>query len=287
MLSAITIDDQAGSPVSFHDGANRLVQRATGFATITTPRSSVRSRPTAHGAIDETHWMDARIYNIEGLVLGVSKAATIAELRAVHAPLLATLDSGPTLLKWTEEGSGLSLQAVVKLAGEVDTILAPGPNMLAYQAQLRAEDPRAYSQTLNTSTGSTIGTSSGGMTFNRTFNITFAASTGGTVAVNNLGNQPTPPVFRIYGGVTNPDITLVGTGKQISLTGTVQAGDYLEIDVFARTIKLNGTSNALYYLDAANTTWFELPVGTSTIQATAFAFDATARCDVLYRSAYS
>lgn len=286
MLSAITIDDQAGSPVTFHDAANRLVQQATGFVTITSPRSSIRSRPTAHGAIDETHWTSERIYNIQGLVLGVSKATTIAELRAIQAPLLATLDGGPTLLKWTEEDSGLSLQARVKLASDVDTILAPGPNMLAYQAQLRAEDPRAYSQTLNTSTGGTLVT---GLSFTlpRTLPATFSISAGGSTAVNNTGNRPTPPVLRIYGGVTNAQVSLVGTTKKIALSGTIEAGDYLEVDVQARTFKLNSVSNALFYLDPANTTWFELPVGTSTLITSGTTYDTVARCDVLYRAAYT
>lgn len=290
MLSAVTIDDAAGQPVTLHalPATTRGLQRADGLVGITPPRPVTRARPTAHGTVDQTRWTDGRMINLQGFVLGTDAAAAQAEFRAVAAPMLATLDTGPALLKWTEQGAaGLALQAKVKLAGDVMPGLEPGPNALFYAAQLLAADPRAYSQALTTATGLTLGFSAGGLTFNRTFNITFGGTAGGTVAVNNVGNRPSPPVFRLYGGCTNANIILVGSGKQISLTGNIANGDYLEIDVQARTMKLNGTSTALSYLNPVSTTWFELPTGTSTIQAIATAFDTTARCDVLYRSAYT
>lgn len=291
MVTSVTLNNSSGSPVILHETpvGNRRLTRATGLATISTPRAVVRPRPTAHGAIDETHWTGERLIVLEGFVLGADQAAAISELRTVQAAILQTLDSGAALLKWTEAGSaGLSLQSTVKLASDVDVEFVPGPDLLRYQVQLRAEDPRAYSQLLTTGTGSALAPTGGGMTFNRTFNITFTTGgVAGNVAVNNTGNRTTPPTFRMYGAWTNAQIMLAGTTKRIVLNGTVSAGDYLEVDVFNRTVKLNGSSNALYYLDAANTTWFDLPIGTSTIQTLAFAFDTTARCDVLYRSAYT
>jgi hypothetical protein len=71
------------------------------------------------------------------------------------------------------------------------------------------------------------------------------------------------------------------------LTGTVGAGDYLEVDVQNRSITVNGTTPALNFLDAANTTWFELPKGTSTVQLIAGSFDTVAKVAVIYRSAYT
>lgn len=284
----LSIDDPAGSPVYLHPTANRYLTKATGLTTISSPRAVVRAKPQAHGAIDDTHYTSERLIALEGFVQGADEAAAITELRAVQAAILQTLDTGPALLKWTEAGSaGLTLQASVKLASDLDTVYEAGPALFRYQVQLRAADPRAYSQTLTTATGVTLGTPAGGDIYPDVYPTTYTPSTGGTLAVNNTGNRPTPPVFRLYGGVTDADIILVGTTKQISLSGNVANGDYLEIDVQARTIRLNGTSNALYYLDAPNTTWFELPVGTSTIRTTGLSFDATARCDVLYRAAYT
>lgn len=288
MFSAISIDDRTGTPVDFLT-ATAGVYRATGLTGIQTPRQLIRPRPTAHGAINGTRWTEGRLINLEGRVYStVSPANAFAQFRALTTPILETLDYGPALLKWTESGSGgLALQAYVKLYGELEPPVEVGPNLLAYQAQLFAEDPRAYSQTLSTSTGGTLSTSSGGFTLPRTIPVTFAASTGGTTAVNNAGNRPTPPVFRVYGYCVNPQIILVGTTSRIALTGTISAGDYLEIDVSQRTITINGTSPALQFLDAANSSWFELPRGTSTIQLIAGTFDTVARVDVLYRAAYT
>lgn len=287
MLRYLTLDNAAGSPVTFHETAKRYVETASGLLGISPTRDVIRARPQAHGLVDNTEFTDGSLIVLEGETFSSSIEDAIAEFRALTLPMLQTLDGNPALLKWGEGVAGLDLQKRVRLAGEVTPILFESAPAVRYQAQFRAEDPRAYSQALTTATGSTLGIGAGGLTFNRTFNWTFAASTGGTVAVNNLGNRPSPPIFRIFGGCTNPTIVLVGTGKQISLTGTIAKGDFLELDVFARTIKLNGTSNALFYLNPAATTWFELPIGTSTIQAIAFTFDATARCDVLYRSAYA
>jgi hypothetical protein len=46
--------------------------------------------------------------------------------------------------------------------------------------------------------------------------IRFNVSTAGTAAVNNLGNRPTPPVFRVYGMCVNPQILLTGTTSRIA-----------------------------------------------------------------------
>lgn len=288
MYSAITLNNAAGTPVAFHqDDGKRRIFRAVGLSGIQTPRQLVRPRPTAHGAINGTRWTDGRLIILDGRIQGaLNTADAFAEFRTLTTPMLETLDVGAALLKWTERG-GLSLQATVKLFGAVEPPAEVGPNVLVYQAQFLAEDPRAYSQTLSTSTGGTLSTSPGGLKFPETMPVTFASSSGGTVATNNTGNRPTPPVFRIYGRATNAQILLVGTTKRIALTGTINAGDYLEIDVQHRTITINGTSPALHYLDAATTTWFELPVGTSTMQLLASDFDTVARCDVLYRSAFT
>lgn len=286
-VSAITLDDATGTPVELHATNARRVYQATGLIGVSAPRHVVRPRPSAHGTINDTRNTDGRLIVLDGRVYSpISYADAASELRAIAGAALETLDEGAALLKWTEDG-GLELQALVKLHGELEPAVQVGPNVLAYQAQFLAEDPRAYSQTESTSTGGTLTSAPGGWTFPRTVPITFSSSTGGTCAVNNVGNRPTPPTFRVYGQIVNPQILLVGTTSRIALTGTVSAGDYLEVDVARRSITVNGSSAALNFLDAAATTWFELPKGTSTIQLLAGTFDTVARCDVIYRSAYT
>jgi hypothetical protein len=286
-FSSITLDDAAGTPVALHRTANRHLYRAAGLLGVSPVRQVVRSRPSRHGSLNDSRYTEGRLIVLDGRALSTSSfAEATSEFRMIASAALETLDEGASLLKWTEDG-GLALQALVKLHGELDPPVEVGPNILAYQAQFLAEDPRAYSQTLSTSTGGTLSAAPGGWAWPETPPIVFSISAGGTTAVNNQGNRPTPPVFRVYGACVNPQILLLGTTSRIALTGTVSAGNYLEIDVQNRSITLNGTSPALNFLDAANTTWFDLPKGTSTIQLLAPTFDTVARCDVLYRSAYT
>lgn len=284
----ITLDGADGVSVTLHESATRAVSRVTGLMGIGDLRESRRVRPQAHGAIDETRYEDGRLIVIEGATWSqVSHAEAYAEFRLISAAMLETLDVGPALLKWTEGGTGIELQRLVRLAAGLDPPIEGGAALLQYQAQFFAEDPRAYSQDENTATGEALTSASGGMTFPVVMPITFTPSDSGEVVVVNAGNRPTPPVFRIYGACLDPQLLLVGTTSRIALTGYISAGDYLEIDVARRTLKMNGVVSALNYLDAANTSWFEIPKGTSTIQLLSGSFDAVARCDAVTRSAYA
>lgn len=289
MLQTLTLDDATGAAVTLHETAKRYITRASGLVGISPTRDLVRPRPQAHGSINDTRYTDGSTIVLEGecfSTAGIEDA--FAEFRAVVKPMLQTLDTAPALLKWREGTTGNQLQKLVKLASDVDPILSESAPVIAWQAQFHAQDPRAYDQTLVTQTGIALSALGGGLTFNASFNWLFVSSGGGTVSFTNNGNRPTSPVFRIYGNVVDPQIVLLTTPqKRIVLKGTVNTGDYLELDAAARTIKLNGTISRLNFLDAANTQWFDLPAGTSNLQLVAASFDGSARLDILARSAYA
>lgn len=250
-------------------------------------RDNSYNRPSYHGAITRSRWQKPALLTLEGWVRGTTADAALAELDAIKIPLLDALDTGRLLTyQRGTDGAGVQLQALARLTDDMDVKDEAGGRILKYQAHLRLDDPRAYTQTLQTAVGARIG-SGGGATMPRTFPVTFLAGSNGTSAVNNTGTRPTPPVFRIYGTAVNPRVTLIGSGATISIIGTVAAGNYLEVDVANRTVKLNGTSLAQGMLDSAGTTWFELPRGTSTVRLLATSNDATARVDTLYRPAYA
>jgi len=245
-------------------------------------------RPTAHGAINETHWQDGRSITLEGEIMStVSISDALAEFRLVTAPMVQTWDVGSALLKWTEDTAGNALQMLVKLDGEVEPVLSEGAASLAYQAHFFAEDPRAYDQSRTTTVGAVLSAASGGAVFPAVFPVQFATSGGGTSSPVNSGNRPTPPVFRIYGACVNPQIVNLTTGQRLVFNGSVAVGDYLEIDVQARTVMRNGTTPLQNFYDPVNSTWFELAVGTSNLQLVASDFDGVARLDTLYRNAWA
>src|SRR4051794_7272304 len=107
MLSAVTLDDASGNPVTLHETTKRGLRSASGLVGVGSPRDSKRVRPTAHGGLSETRWEDGKTIVLEGEVFSqVSVADAMAEFRLITAPILQTLDVGPALLKWQEGIAG-------------------------------------------------------------------------------------------------------------------------------------------------------------------------------------
>lgn len=202
------------------------------------------------------------------------------------AACMDTLEHGPALLKWTEGTTGNQLQRLVRLADAIDPPFQDVAARLLYSVQLFAEDPRAYSQTATVSSGLVSG-GGGGLVFPIIWPVVFSASLAGALAILNAGSRKTPPLIRIYGQCVNPAIVLQETGERITLSGTINLGDYVEIDTQARTLMTNGVTNASAYLDSASTQWFELPRGVSTLRLTPSSFDTNSTLYVTYRSAFA
>lgn len=295
MIAAISIDDQTGAPVALHYTAKRSIVSVSGLIGIAPLRDSRRVRPQAHGGIDETRYQDGRIIALEGEIMStVSKEDVYAEFRAVTAPLIAMLgDGSPALLKWTEGTSGLQLQRLVKVAGPIDPPIQDDAACLRYLMQFYAEDPNAYSQTLQTVVGATLSALAGGDTFADTFAATsggdtFLVSAGGTASFTNAGNTETRPLINVYGGATNPAV--VCGARRITLTGSISDGEYVEVDLAKRTLtRVNGgvRTSAMNMINAANTQWFALAPGTTILQMVADSFSGTAHIEIVGRSAYA
>lgn len=128
------------------------------------------------------------------------------------------------------------------------------------QFQCYAEDPRIYNSDLITVTiGQGVAVASG-------MSFPFASPFGfgdvispATANVQNLGNRSTPAVITIPGPVTNPRIYNDTTGDELIFNITLEASDTLVIDLYYKTVMLNGTANRRSTL--ADPDWFLLQVG--------------------------
>lgn len=279
MLSAIAINGLA-----LHDTATREVVSVGGLIGVSPVRRSVRVRPTAHGSIDESRYLDESLITIVGDVFGTQEEC-FAELRTLSQAFMATLES-PGILSWTEGATGLSLQRTVKLASGVEPELSEGSGILRYQVIFAASDPVSYSQALTTAVGNPLSAVSGGKTYPLTYSYVYALSAGGSATFLNAGIRPTAPLLRVFGTVVNPQIVL--GDKRIVLNGSVTAPDYLEIDLHERTIFLVQAGlriSRLGMLDPS-TRWFSLPAGESTLTLLGSEFDGNAKLTILGRSAY-
>lgn len=287
MISSITLSTASGN-VTLHStaaGSSAVVSRAEGLQGTPAIRNIITPRSQASGAFSRTRFTEHRTITLEGEVLGSTVEGAFDNFDTIAAAMYDSVSTERTL-KWRRDSSGQQLQAGVRLSEFQPLTLTDGAAWIKYQATFIAPDPRVYDQTQTTGTGSALAAAAGGKTYAYTYTRGYNPSSGGTVSYTNSGSVPTPPVIRIYGYCTSPQVVLTDDVRLI-FTGEVADGDYLEVDCAARTVKLNGTTSRLNLLDTVNSTFFALPTGSGTVQLVASNSNGNARTDLIYRSAWT
>lgn len=107
-----------------------------------------------------------------------------------------------------------------------------------------------------------------------------------TTEITNSGTATSAPVFRLYGAISGPQITNQATGEVLSLPDLVIAsGDFVDIDIAARTAYLNGVpGNSVYrFIDWSVSTWWEFQPGQNLLAFAAASQDSNAALLVQYR----
>lgn len=208
-----------------------------------------------------------------------------------HVEIVETGEVAGTLLGGVDTKGRLAypsdaLGARVKLAGVLTAPLEGGAAYVPYQAQVEQLDPRAYAQVEAIRKSGTPIDSTGGFGFPFSFPFGFSENAETSVEVTNAGEVETPPTIRIYGPVSNPRY-VNEAGAQIKIIGDVEYGSYLEIDHGARTVKVNGIASAMRFLDAPESTFFELDPGAQVISMYVDSYGAGSYLEVRSRDAYA
>lgn len=141
------------------------------------------------------------------------------------------------------------------------------------------EDAAATEYIIGASAPSTTGmrfTVTTGMTFTATTGMTFPASTSAADSlVTNPGDLPAAWTARLYGPCTGPKLYNDTSGLVLAFTDSLVlgAGQYVEVDVAARTARLlsDPASGRLQDLDFAVSDWWLLEAGTSLLRYAATA----------------
>ncbi|MFZ4387478.1 MAG: phage distal tail protein [Chthoniobacterales bacterium] len=273
MISTITFTPSGGSAITIHSvaiGSTAVVTRAEGLQGSPMIREVKTFKGQQSGAYIRSKYLDARSITLEGEIIGSSIEASFDRYDAIANGFMQSINT-PGSLKWTRDSSGQALQIDCQLQALSPLVLSNGGNMLQYQVTLVAANPRVLDQS-ETTANSDI--------------ITNAAS-GATAYFSNAGSMPTAPKIRVYGALDAPWVRLT-TGAGLLFTGTVADGNYLEIDVLNRTVKTNGSTNALSTLNAAQSDWFELPAGSSTVKLSGSgSVSANTKLQLIYRSAWA
>ncbi len=150
--------------------------------------------------------------------------------------------------------------------------------------ELVATDPRIYSAAQSSRrTGLTVST--GGMTFNATFPLSFGSGgSGGLLTVTNAGQFPTDATLSLSGPVINPIVDNVTTGVSLLLGITLATGDTLVLDTLARSLMLNGTSRTAALLPGS--TWWNFPPGDTLLRYRNNGPYAASQMTAAFRSAW-
>lgn len=263
MLDYLDIGSTRLQDVAF---TTRGLTKVSGLIGLPGVRGTLFERPEQDGAVEPyAQFLPERIITLEGETWQASIDAAFTDFSVIAKALEACLSAG-VLMKYRPAGGTRDLQMTVKLAGDISPPLDADENvpMLGYQVQLRAADPRAYSQTLQSgSTGAPSAT--GGFPLPVPFPIPFGSgATGGSVVATNNGNTLSWPTLTLIGPAVGPVIT-VGSGSLIFDTLNLGAGQTLVIETNStiRSMLVNG-ANAAGSLRYSDSIFAGLPAGVAT-----------------------
>lgn len=187
-------------------------------------------------------------------------------------------------LTWTPDGGE---QMFTRLRRQ-QRLAISGGWMKKFQISLVAADPRLYSTALTSASVLAAPAAENGRSYDKNFNMSYGAAVPtGILNVTNQGDGESPPVIRIYGPGTNPSVINNTTGQIINLTFTLfTAEEYLELDFFSRTIKLNGQDNRYSAFNFETSEWWYLQPDANEIRLAWSSFTAGAKMEILYRAAW-
>lgn len=239
----------------------------------------VKERGNFHGANLGEHLYGRRIFGVDLEIVG----RTAAEYETNRRALEAALDIYDGLVEMViTTKNGLVLKADVIATQEFDLPYVKG-NMVFGDARLELTAPYPFLQGFNAKTR-TINLWSGGG-FEIPFEVPLDMSAGATVVdnVDNDGNAVAFPIITLNGALEDPVITNETTGEEFSLNYTLTNGNYITIDVYNRTILLNGVTNLREYFTGD---WMKLVAGANYIKLTATSFDSSGNAAFSYRDSY-
>lgn len=249
-------------------------------------RAVVQDAPDADGTIDTTQFVGARVVAMSVQLIpkfsGVSKELMRRRLRAFTHPRLRPI------LYMQLDGQA---EQLIRLRRSTWSNLIQNPSYAPVALQFVAPDGIIESAELHTANANASATGlEGGFTFDLSFDLTF---TGGVVigetSVVNAGDADAYPLIRLYGLCTEPTIVNETTGQTLAFVGlTINAGDFVEIDTRAKTVRYNGDpANSQYNkFDFANSEWWTLQPGTNVIRFAPLTSSFPSNAEINWRDAW-
>lgn len=243
-------------------------------------RQVVNNRADADGTYDSTQYFGARTVSLVLRAVG-DRRASFEELSKFLRP------STRPVLFFTVDGTERRVR--LRPNGRSSAFVG-SPNSQEFLAQWVAPDGvvEAADESVAVAQASTGGEA--GRTYDLTFDRFYpATSPVGSVTVVNAGTASAQDfVISLFGPCVNPRFENLTTGQQIRFLTTLTAGQFLEVRVRDRTVRLNGLAaqNRYNTLDFATSEWFDLPPGASLLRYRPDTLTAGAFARVSFRSSW-
>lgn len=248
-----------GSPSNSYDPFFD-VDKVTGLDSGTF-RSSTKALDGRDGGIVEAEFQDPRTIVVSGMCYGQINAIGpyLDQCKANFGP--SKFDQ-PLYIK--EPGNSQRQIFCKSLGFKYDWDAAYRLNSAAFQVTLIAADPVVYGAVQRSVGGTNTTGTYPGFGFNLGFNFGFGgAYTPSSLIVVNQGNKSVGGIINITGSGTNIRILNNNTGKTLSTSISIGAGDTLIFDLNYRRVTLNGVSRR-GSVTAEN--WFKFDPGQTPLQ---------------------
>jgi hypothetical protein len=219
-----------------------------------------------------------RRYALDILVIGDSIADFAERRKAIHAAFHRLLEEQPVAFTLTD-GSEVTLISVFV---SIDFALKAGQPTAA-QAHVELEAAYPFFTAAEASLVIlTLGTTGGG-TVPATVPMALNADALSSAIAANPGNAVAQPRLRLNGPITNPTVRNLSTGQELRFTITLGAGEYLDVDIQARTVVDQSGTNRFA---TASGDWWGLEPGDNVLALLADSNDPTSTAEVRFTPTY-
>lgn len=244
-------------------GVDWIVKEEDGWSTSPPIRARREDKESGDGA-----WAGPGDYGPRTITLsGVAVAPSRLDMLAAKDRIKACIDAR-TQQRLQVDEDHMSRWSMVRLSDQIQPV-DQGARVFAWTLIVTADDPRRYS--VDTTVVSTRLPAAGdvGRTYPRTYPMDFGGYVpggSGSVQITQAGDyDQTPARITITGPVSTPRIAHVQSGRSLSFNLTIPTGQYLDIDLGAKTALLNGTASRMGTV-LGGWAWFMLQRGPNEIQ---------------------
>lgn len=254
------------------DTDSRVTAKVTGWSDAPPVRSSITDRAQQDGGYDAAGLYGPRTVTLEGRVAQATAAAAAAVADALTALAPRSLQT----LTVTNASTGARSAQVRIVVGAV--LQWYNPQAFSYTLQVKAPDPLKYGAAWSGSTPLS-GVSGTGRVWPRVWPTGWGVPAGvtpGQIQVPNVGKAAYWPLLRIDGPVSNPTVVCNQTGDFVTVRRSVLAGQWLDFDLGARRVLLNGQIS-LRYVTTFGGNWLAVPAGGASYSWSADVSDVNAR----------